>query len=551
MPGYIKRGGGVGLEPQAWHKLYDLHVQVGSAWHRVDRAYVKADDGNWHPFFQYVANVTTAVDITSSTGLTITDAPNEAYTVSGVMRSADTGSPLPGGLTVKLQQNSTTVYATTTTATDGSFTLSWKPTKTGDYTPYVAFDEQAQFQASSKGEGTLQVASQMTVTTTWPTRLIIGQSTTFTGAVKTATGEYPSGATVALMRTLNGASYSMNTGTVSSTGTFSIPWVPNAASHTVSGAAYYFKISPSDTPRFPTTWGASQVIPGYQPTPSAVKQTVTAITNTSVKIKVDDQANVLYFICRCAETGNTVRLNSTGTAGADLVAFWEIGQDATYHFTTTAYSDNPTDNSTVSNTITVTTGHAATTDRGSAVFTFYPVKTGSWRSPDAWANLGTKLGQGYYSNGHPYFGVATFNTQAMAATIDAYGTDRAGRWAHLSVSKTEVYLDRVSGSGSGADVPVNMYLTSSSVGQTGQPVILGSMQRITPGLGYGEHAWFTAPTSANTWLGSMLNNDFGVCMYANNSSQYSVYNGGSSFALRVTCSWNWTPVPYKAPTYSG
>lgn len=536
MPGYIR------TSTAAWRKLYDLQAQVGNSWRRIDRAYVLGVDGAWHLFHQYVANVRTSVDVTSTSGLSITGAPTEAYTVSGVMRNADTGTPLPGGLTVKMSG------VTTTTAADGSFTLSWKPPKTGGYTLVVSFAEQGVYQASSWSEGRLLVSSPLTISVNWPTNLILGKSATFTGTVTSATGEVPTGAVVSLFRVINGSATEMSSVTLPSSGAFSIPWTTNNASQ--GSRNYYIKVSPTDTSRYPTTWGAQKALVGYQPTPSTVSQAVSSISNTSVKIKIEDQAYVDYFISRCTETGNTVRVESTGTAGTNLYTTWGISPDSTYHFITTAYSDNPSDNNTSGNTITVTTGHAAVSDSGSGVMSFNSVNSASWRSVDGWAWLGTKLGQGYYSTGSPYFGVAEFNNEYIANYIASYGgglhTDRV---KNISVSKLEVYLDRVLGSGSSAAVKVNFYCSNSHP-NSGTPTLGTSALAQVQGPVPGAYGWDTLPSSVNTWFHTIVNAGYSLVMYANNSSQYAIYYGLDRFKIRATLSWNYTEVAYKAPSYS-
>ena len=237
-----------------------------------------------------------------------------------------------------------------------------------------------------------------------------------------------------------------------------------------------------------------------------------------------------------------------------LTSTWTLSEDRSYKFYLTAYSDNPTDNSTAGNTISVSTGHAAETDNGSATFTFNASNTGSYRSADGWAWLGDDVAQGYYTSSYgAYTGVVQFSGGSMKSAIDNYGSGQSGRWDNCAFSTVEIYATRKSGSGSGGAVPIDWYTSTATPGSGGAPSRSNGPRTSSPsGVAGGSSDWFTLPSSCNNWPSLIMGSGDtkSVAMYSGSASDYSIY-AGSSFKMRFKATWSWTTVPYKGPRWSG
>ena len=543
MPGYLKVG-------TAWRTVYDLQVNSGGAWRRAKRAYVKGSDGNWHPFFTYIPQIGTSITPTSPAPTALAGAPTATYTVSASATGSVSGSPVPAGVTVRLVANGAAV-ATGLTDAAGAVTLSWTPKLTGSYSMLLQLDRSGAYQPSASVLPSVTVTSTVSVVeASWAASMVIGVPSQFNGRVVTATGSPVGSATAHLFRVdSTGRAYTMANTSVSTGGSFSISWAPDKAS--LGSMGYYFKVVP-ESPLYADVWDERFSVTTYQPTPSKPVQVVQSATNTSVRLRVTDQANIGYFISRCTETGNTVRLESSGVAGANLYADWGLSPDMTYHFTVTAYSNNPTAGSAVGNTVTLTTGHPEVRDSGSAVLTWNPTDSGSWRQADGWSRMDSKLAQGYYTASYgPYYGVAEFNAQAMASDIDDAGSGALmpDRHKNLSVTKLEVYLSRVAGTGSGSGVSVDFYCAKNAVGGAQPTLGTSALGRVT-GPSPSISTWVTLPSGVNSWLKAIVNNGYGLTMFANNAAQYSAYYGGSSFKIRATVSWNYARTAYQGPTYT-
>jgi len=537
MPGYVRTSSG------AWKPVYDLQVQDGQSWRRAQRAYVVGEDGAWHLFHQFVETIYPAISCSVST--TQVDGGG-SVTISGVVTDSKSKTPVGAGLSVSVYAGITRLTIVQTDS-NGAWSYTWKPTFVGDWDVYATMPEQTPYKAAESNHRNVRVVGTPSLSVNWPAYGVIGVPMTFSGTSSSNMPTQQIASGVSVRGAIDGSGMP-TTGTISSSGAWSFSWAPRPGD--LGNNVFAVSTDPSSSPYWDWSGNVGKTLRVYQPTPSKPVQSVYSITNTSVRIKITDQANISHFMSRCIETGNYVRVESTGVAGAAVYANWSLAQDSTYHFTITAYSDNPVDSDVAGNTITVNTGHAATTDSGSATLSWDCTSSGSWRSIDGWSNLGSKLGQGYYSTGSPYYGVAAFNSDAIIRSINTYGGgNQPNRYNNVSVSELEVYLDRVSGSGSGSGVSVDFYCADNTPG-SGTPTLGNSaLGRIT-GPAPGSHAWYTLPKSVNSWLFPIMRNGWSLVMYANNSSQYSIYYGLSNFKLRATLTWNYNPIAYKAPTYS-
>jgi hypothetical protein len=229
--------------------------------------------------------------------------------------------------------------------------------------------------------------------------------------------------------------------------------------------------------------------------------------------------------------------------------FTGLSEDTSYPFYVIGKNENTTDGATTSVTKTYNTGHDVVTDTGSITgATWNAVETGSYRSSDGWTNLGTDLAQGYFS-ANPYTGIARFDTAAMRTYIDAYGTDQAGRYNHVTCTKLEVYASRKSGSGSSGSVPIGWYLSNTNPG-SGTPVVAGGPDTSSPsGLAAGSAGWLQLPDE--TWGPLLVHGTWiDIAMYYNGSTNYSIYYGGSNFKVRMSLTWAWTVTAAVTPTWT-
>lgn len=535
MPLYTRVG-------DSLEKTYDLQMPVGGVNRRVQQMYVN-DAGVWKPVHTFVESLPTRVEASLSTSH-VSNAPHTSVTIVGSL-VLDSGAGRVPGKTMQLKLGST-VKLTTVTDAEGRFTFEYTPTAVGTQKLVVAFAGSEPHLASSVQLPDLKVTSGTTVTITAPVNGTIGSAYSVPGTVTSDTAQAVTGGTVTLL--VNGNA--RGTASVDSAGAFTLPMSWLSAER---GAGQRVAVSYGGSGSFSASTSATTLVRVWQPAPAVPKQSVKNVSNSSLTIRIVDQANITHFTSFCPQTNNTMRVESTGVAGTFRDITWNYSQDTSYTFTLTAHSDNQAGTTRAGNTISVTTGHAAVTDSGSGVFQFGATETGSWRPVDGWSFLGTNLAQGYYTAAYgPYIGVARFDTATLRAQIDARGTARPGRWQHVSCADLEVHAQRLTGSGSGGPVPIIWHMSTGDPGTAGQPSVYFGPKTAEPsGLAPGSLGWMRLPSHARPWANLLLGGTYcSLAMTHNGSSYYSQYKGGTSFAVRMTLSWNWTPIPYKAPTWS-
>lgn len=525
----------------SWSEIRDLRVLAGGAFRLVQEAWVQ-NGGVWRKTYTYVP--TRDTEVTASAPASATNGP---VAITGSVTDALTDDLVTDVLTVELYSGATKLLTTSTSG--GQYSFSWTPTAVGSQTLTVKVVGDSYWMPSQINTSAITVNSTTSVSvTSWPTYPIIGEVYTVTGSVSgqltgTRTGN------VALQANDGGTWTTLATAALSS-GSFSLSWTPAAARK----GANTLRVRYLGSGNFEASDSSSVSRTVYQPTPAVPSQTVASLTHNSMTLSITDQANVDRFVVACVETGNSVTTQSTGVAGATVTSNWTFSTNASYTFTLTAYSDNPTTPSRVGNTISITSGRPAQTDSGTAVFTFDAVETGSWRTVDQWDYLGTRIAQGYYTQSYgAYYGIARFDYSAMRSAVDNYGTARSNRYQNVSCTKFEIYAIRESG-GAGAAVPISWSLsTADPRTSVGAPSLSAAGSSSPSGLSTGSSGWMTMSSGYNTWGTTLLNQVSGyksVAMYHNGSSNYSIYSGGSNFKIRVTYSWDWTPVTYVAPTWS-
>jgi hypothetical protein len=521
-----------------WAETRDLRVLDGGSFRRVQKAWVQ-NAGAWSQFYTYDPTRDTVV--TASAPASVTNGP---VAVTGSVKDALTGDLVSDVLSVELYNGATKLLTASTSG--GNYSFSWSPTAPGSYTLTVKVVTDGYWLASQANTSAITVNTSTSVSvTSWPSFAVIGEAYVVAGTVTpTLTGTAPG--TAALQVDDSGTWVTLASATLAS-GAYSISWTPPAARL----GARTLRVRYLGSGNYLASDSASVARTVYQPTPAVPAQTVTALSHTSVTLSITDQANISHFVVKCTETGNTLTTTSTGTAGAAVTQTWGLSANSTYNFTVTAHSNHPTTPTRTGNTITVTTGRPAQTDVGSAAFTFNASSTGSWRSADGWDYLGTRLAQGYYTASYgAYTGVAGFDKAAMRSAVDAYGTDRSGRYAHATCTKFEAYAVRESG-GTSAAQAIGWYVSPVAPGSgTTAPEKLSGTTSSPSGLAVGSSGWMTlADARYGDWLLSPTNTSRSVAMYDSGSARYSIYSGGTNFKIRATYSWDWTPVTYVAPTW--
>lgn len=528
MTVWVKKNG-------AWEEVFDLHSLAGGSFRRALTAYVK-NGGVWKQVYTYVPTMPTTTTV-SSVSTTTPTAPSTTVTISGsVLRTSDS-TPVPTGSTVELW-NGGVKLSTTTTNASGNWSFSFTPTTTGAYNLTVKFVENGFYTASQANVSTITASASTTTSITVPGNTVINTNFTISGTISSSTGETPANGTVTIQYSTDNLNWSSGGITTSSGGAFSFTTLQWATpQQTVYWRAVY-----SATGNFLTSNSSSSTVWFMRPTPGTPTLTATSLTHSGFTLNFSASDATSYDIYK-----NSVFLTNTA---ATTYAVTGLAEDTSTTWYVVAKNENTVDGSTTSATKTYNTGHAAITDSGTNVaFTFNAAETNSWRATDDWGYLGTDLAQGYFS-ANPYTGVARFDYGAMRAAIDAYGTDRANRWTHVTCTKIEVYLTRQTGSGSSAAVPISWYMSTTNPGNVNaEPNRTFGPDTASPsGLATGDSGWLTLPD--DTWGDKLLDGTYiSLAMYHNGSANYSQYNGGTGFKVRVTYSWNYTFRTLVSPTF--
>lgn len=542
----------------SWIQTPDAYVKSGGSWRRVQTAYVK-NAGVWKQFYVLTVNAPTTTTITSVSPTTVV-APSGTVTISGkVVRTSDS-SVVPTGSTMELY-NGATKLATTTTNASGNWTFTFTPATAGTYNLTVKFILNGLYLASQANVTAITATTTTTTTiATSPAEATIGTASTFTGSVSSATGQTPTG-TVKLQR-YNGSAWgdTGETATLAS-GAFTISHTPaagtqNTATYSTSYSAptvakvdyTQYRVVYNGTSTFTTSTAAGVDVfvqrPALTVGPVITGGAKSHTGGTFTWAPVTDAQE--YHIFQGSTYKGKVIAGSALTYTAS-----GLSNDTTYTFLVRARNENQTD-SFQSSTITLDTGHPAIQDTGGPVdFAFNAAETNSYRSAGGWGVLGTDLAQGYFSasNG-PYYGIARFNYSAMQDTVDAYGgVTRPNRYTHVTCTKIQVYVTRQTGSGVASSVPIGWYMSNTNPG-TGTPsVALGPDTSFPSGLATGTTDYLVLPDE--TWGIKLLNGTYqSIAMYYNGSANYSQYNGGTGFKVKLTLEWDYTYQTLLSPTWS-
>lgn len=531
-----------------FQQVHDFQILHSGSWVRVQAAWINDGAGNWRRFYTYVPKVNTNTTLTApTTAQTVNNAPSGSVTISGTVLTTG-GAAVPMGSQVQLM-NGASALSSTTTAGDGSFSFTFTPSTVGTYNLTVQFPLNGVYQPSSATVPAITANTSTSVAATYPSYGVIGTTYTVTGTVSGATGEDPSAGTATLY--VNGTSRA--TATVGSGGAYTLSFTPGSS----DDGTWSTYVSYGGSGNFESSSGSSSNQSIYQPTPAAptgFTVTSSATTYTSVTVQVNDQVNIKYVQFINNTLNQTVQVNSTGSGSNTLsYTFTGLSQLSSYSFSCRAFSDNPVDNQTwATNGLSLNTGTAGVHDVHSAVtFTFSSTGTDSWRSADGWGYLGTSLAQGYYTASYgAYYGCGKFDYNNMRSTIDSWGTGYSGRWQHVSCSNFQTYLTRQTGSGASAAVNIGWYQSDVNPGSGGQPSIAeGPVTSSPSGLSTGSSGWLTMPYT--NWVPRILSGQYqSLVMFQNDSSDYSIYNGGSGFKVSMALSWDWWPTPQQNTTWS-
>jgi hypothetical protein len=529
MTAYVKKDG-------AWVEVADLQVLSGGSYRRALTGYVK-NAGVWKQVYTYVPEMPTTTTVSVSN--TTPTAPSTAVTISGsVLRTSDS-SPVPTGSTVELWNGGVKLLTTTTNAS-GNYSFSWTPTTTGTYNLTVKFVENGFYTASQANAAAITAKVTTTASITVPGNTVINTNFTISGTLTSSTGEAVANGTVTVERSTDNINWTSAGTTTSASGAFSFTTLQWATPQ----QTIYWRAVYTATGNFLASTSTSKTVWFMRPTPGAVTTSATSMTHTGFTLNFSSSNATSYDVYK---NGVRVVAGTTGTT----YAVTGLTEDTASTWYVVALNENTTDGSTTSATKTYSTGHAAIIDSGTNVaFTFNAAETNSWRATDDWGYLGTDLAQGYFSS-NPYTGVARFAYTDMRDAIDAYGTDRAGRWNQTSCSKIEVYLTRQTGSGSAAAVPISWYMSTTNPGNTNaEPNRTYGPDIASPsGLATGDSGWLTLPD--DTWGNKLLDGTYiSLAMYHNGSANYSQYNGGTGFKVRLTLSWNYTFRALVSPTFA-
>lgn len=533
-----------------FQQVRDFQLLHSGSWIRVQKAWINDGAGNWRRFYTYVPDIYTTTTITFPTSATsINNAPSGSTTVSGTVVTQGTNpTAVPTGSSVELW-NGGTKLTSTTTAGDGSFSFTFTPSTVGSYGLTVKFPLSGVYQPSSATVPTITANTTTSASSTYPSYGVIGTAYTVTGTVTGATGETPSAGTVTLY--VNNASRA--TATVGSGGSYTLSYTPGSS----DDGTWATHVSYGGSGNFESCSESSSNQSIYQPTPAAptgFTVTSSSTTYTSVTLRVNDMTDIKYMQFINQTLNQTINVNSTGSSSNTLSAtFSGLSDLSSYTFACRAFSDNPVDNQTwATNGISLSTGTPGVHDVHSAVtFNFSSNGTGSWRSADGWSYQGTNLAQGYYTASYgAYYGCGKFNYGSMQNTIDNWGTGYSGRWQHISCSGFRTYLTRQSGSGSSSAVNIGWYQSGVTPGSGGQPSIAeGPVTSSPAGLSAGSSGWLTMPYT--NWVPRILSGQYqSLVLYQNDSSDYSIYNGGSGFQISMDLSWDWWPTPQQNTTWS-
>ena len=512
----------------AWVDATDMRVLSGGSFRRVLTGWVK-NAGAWKQVYTYVAAINTSVTATPSTTAATA---GTSLTISGTVTPVS-GS-IPNGSTVELWNGGTKLLSGVTTT--GAYSFTWTPATTGVYSLTVKFVLSGVYQPSqvTVASVTARTDGNVNYTPSFPDT-VTATSLSVPVTVTTSTGETPTG----------NVSMWIYTSSWVQIGTAAL----SAGAATVSGSyaglgLYSVYLQYDGAGLFTSTVGGTGNVFLMRPSPGApTALTATSMTSTSFTLGWTAGANATsYDVYK-----NSVLLYSDLSGVSQAIS--GLAQDTSYTFYVVAKNENTTNGSTSSATSTYATGHVVVTDSGTITGAYWnSVETGSWRSSDLWAYLGTDLAQGYYS-ANPYYGIARFDTAAMRTYVDTYGTDRSGRYNHITCTKLEVYASRKTGSGASASVPIGWYMSNTNPGSGTPSIALGPDTSSPSGLSTGSAGWLVLPDE--TWGTSLVKGTYqSIAMYYNGTANYSIYYGTTNFKVRMTLTWNYTVTAAVSPTWT-
>jgi hypothetical protein len=203
------------------------------------------------------------------------------------------------------------------------------------------------------------------------------------------------------------------------------------------------------------------------------------------------------------------------------------------------------------------TGRPQVKKVGSDAYQARPTGTATYRPSDAWAWNGDDVVQGYYSTStNNAYGVMTYDGAAFRTWCNnKHGSDVT---SHLTFTKTQVAMYRMTGSGSSAGLTMWWHVTGSTAGSGGTPSLAGGSSSETT-LTPGASAWVTIPYAhwgGHVLLNENLGGNGGVyvvnsfCLYRANSSEYGkfegVNSGGNVCDIYVEIKWDFETQSYIA-----